>query len=114
MDVLPNSKPNSAGFRSMLPVFMALTASLLLGACATTGSTPVREPATRDLPNPPAYLQPIPKPPAREGVSPFVVSEQRGEVIDQQNHVIVRAREAWQTMKKTYSKSLIRRGVFSR
>ena len=111
MASLLNSNYNSGGFRSMRLAFTALAASLLLAGCATMGS-PAREPVTRDLPDPPAYLQPVEKPAAKEGTSPFVVSEQRGAVIDRQNYVIVQARKAWHTMKRTYSKSLIRRSIF--
>src|SRR5439155_12344774 len=107
-----NLNSNSKVCRSMLLACMALVATLLLPGCATTGNAPAREPVTRELPNPPSYLQPAAVPPATEGVSPFVVSEQRKAVIERQNYVIVRAKDAWQTMKRTYSKSLIRKGVF--
>lgn len=98
--------------RSTLLVSTVLMASLLLPGCAS--QAPLREPVTRQLPDPPAYLQPVAKPPATEGVSPFIVSERRGQVIDQQNTIIVRAREAWHTMKRTYStsKGLVRRSLF--
>lgn len=113
MRAWPNSNVNSVRCRWMLPASTVLVASLLLAGCATMG-TPVREPVTRELPDPPAYLQPVEVPPAKQGVSPFVVSEQRGAVIEQQNYVIVKAREAWHTMKKTYStsKGLIRKSIF--
>jgi hypothetical protein len=48
-------------------------------------------------------------PPATKGVSPFVVSEQRKEVIVQQNTVITSARNAWQKMKATYQKSFLKK-----
>ena len=109
-----NSKPNSRRSRWMLTASTALTASLLLAGCGSFQKPPLREPVTRELPDPPPYLQPAEVPPAREGVSPFVVSEQRKAVIQQQNYVIVRTREAWHTMKRTYStsKGLIKRSLF--
>jgi hypothetical protein len=115
MRALHYSKENSRYARSMLLACTVLTASLLAG-CGSLQKPPLREPVTRELPDPPDYLRPAEVPPAREGSSPFVVSEQRGAVIERQNTVIVRAREAWHTMKRTYStsKGLIRKGLFGR
>jgi hypothetical protein len=86
-----------------------LMASLLLAACA---SNPVREPVTRQIPGPPEYLRPVPVPPATKGKSSFVVSEERAAVIEHQNIVIVGARNAWQKMKDTYSKSFLKKRMF--
>lgn len=114
MHVSSYFRRNSPLARLMLPVSTVLAASLLLASCSSFQKPPLREPVTRELPDPPSYLQPAEVPPAREGTSPFVVAEQRGAVIERQNVVIVRAREAWHTMKKTYStsKGLIRRSIF--
>lgn len=40
-----------------------------------------------------------------------MVAEERGQVIVRQNVVITAARGAWNTMKDTYSKSLLKRGL---
>ena len=115
MHVSLNSKKS---FKSDLSMRLACTvlAGSLLAGCASFQKAPLREPVTRELPDPPAYLQPVEVPPAREGSNPFVVAEQRGAVIERQNVIIVRARDAWHTMKRTYStsKGLIRRGLFGR
>ncbi len=71
-----------------------------------------REPVTRNIPGPPEYLRPVPKPPSPKGSNAFVVSAQRGAVIDQQNVIITSARSAWEKMKSTYSKSFLKRKVF--
>ena len=80
--------------------------------------SPAREPVTRNIPGPPDYLQPEPVPPtvdrSGKGKSPFVVAEERGQVIVRQNVVITAARGAWNTMKDTYSKSLLKRNYFGR
>lgn len=81
--------------------------TLLLAGCGSTA--PLREPVTRVIPGPPSYLQPVAVPPARVGSSPFVVSEQRKQVIVKQNRIITGARDAWQKMKSTYSKSFLQR-----
>lgn len=94
---------------------MLILMTLQLGACATMGDgQPKREPVTRNLPDPPSYLQPAPVPPAPVGADPFVVSEQRKQVIVSQNKVIVGARSAWVKMKSTYQKSFLKRNVFGR
>jgi hypothetical protein len=59
-------------------------------------------------------LQPVPLPPAREGASPFVVSEQRKQVIVKQNSIIVGARDAWSKMKATYQKSFVKKNILGR
>jgi hypothetical protein len=87
---------------------MALTASLLAG-CA---SNPAREPVTRQIPGPPEYLRPAPVPPATKGKSSYVVAEERKSTIEHQNIVIVGARNAWQNMKDTYSKSFLKKRLF--
>lgn len=89
---------------------------LLLGACAH--QPPAREPVTRVIPGPPAYLKPEPIPATVDskgkGKSPFIVAEERGQVIKRQNVVITAARGAWDTMKQTYSESLLKRNIFGR
>lgn len=89
-----------------------LTLTILLGACAS--SAPLREPVTRTIPGPPSYLQPAAVPPAKEGTSPYVVAEQRKQVIVRQNGVIVGARTAWNNMKATYQKSFLKKNIFGR
>lgn len=90
--------------------------SPLLGACGH--QAPLREPVTRVIPGPPSYLKPEPKPSTVDsrgkGKSPFIVSEERGQVIDRQNTIIVSAKNAWDTMKKTYSESQLKRNIFGR
>ena len=98
----------------MTRAMLILLTSLSLAGCATSSSLPAREPVTRVIPGPPSYLQPAAVPPAREGVSPFVVAEQRKQVIVQQNAVIVGARNAWTKMKATYQKSFLKRNIFAR
>lgn len=49
-----------------------------------------------------------------KGKSPFVVAEERGQIVKRQNTVIVSARNAWNTMKQTYSESLLKRNIFGR
>lgn len=71
--------------------------------------SPAREPVTRVIPGPPSYLKPAAIPPSTPGSSPFVVAEKRKQVIVGQNTVIVGARNAWQRMKQTYSRSLLKR-----
>lgn len=83
--------------------------ALNLGACASLRGPPAREPVTRVIPGPPSYLQPVDVPPATAGTSPFVVSEQRKQVIVHQNGIIVGAKKAWSKMKETYSKSFLGR-----
>jgi hypothetical protein len=85
--------------------------ALPLAGCATT-RTAAPEPVTRNLPGPPSYLQPAEVPPARVGSSPFVVSEQRKQVIVRQNKVITSARDAWSKMKATYQRSFLKRKMF--
>ena len=85
---------------------------LLLGGCAS--SAPYREPVTRNIPGPPSYLQPVAVPPARIGTSPFIVAEQRKQVIVKQNGIIVGARDAWTKMKATYQKSFLKKNIFGR
>jgi hypothetical protein len=46
------------------------------------------------------------------GSSPFVVSEQRKQVIVRQNKVITSARDAWSKMKATYQRSFLKRKMF--
>lgn len=82
--------------------------TLPLANCASRG-TVGREPITRNIPGPPEYLQPVPVPPAREGVSPFVVAEQRKQALGKANSIIVGARSAWSNMKATYQKSFLKR-----
>jgi hypothetical protein len=91
------------------PILMLL--ALPLAGCATT-RTAAPEPVTRNLPGPPSYLQPAEVPPARVGSSPFVVSEQRKQVIVRQNKVITSARDAWSKMKATYQRSFLKRKMF--
>jgi len=86
---------------------MLILTSVVLGACAS--STPYREPVTRVIPGPPSYLQPTAVPPATSGASPFVVAEQRKQVIVRQNSIIVGAKKAWAKMKETYGKSFLKR-----
>lgn len=90
------------------------TAMLLLAALSLTGCShlPAREPVTRNIPGPPDYLNPLPKPPSPKGSNAFVISAQRGAVIDRQNTIIVSARSAWTKMKDTYSKSFLKRKIF--
>lgn len=80
---------------------------LLVGACAH--NPPLREPVTRVIPGPPSYAQPAAIPPATVGTSPYVVAEQRKQVIVRQNKVIVGLKSAWTKMKATYSKSFLGR-----
>lgn len=87
---------------------------LLLAGCATGSNLPLREPVTRNIPGPPSYLQPVAVPPARVGASPYVVAEQRKQVIVKQNSIIVGARNAWTNMKATYQKSFIQKNIFGR
>lgn len=47
-------------------------------------------------------------------MSPYVVAEQRKQVIVKQNTIIVGARSAWNKMKTTYQKSFIQKNVFGR
>jgi hypothetical protein len=86
-----------------------LALSLSLAGCETFSAIPAREPATRNLPPPPTYLQEAKVPPATPGTSPFVVAEQRKQVIEKQNIVIRGAKSAWTKMKATYQKSLVPR-----
>ncbi len=108
------SKSNSRSAHSALLV-ITLT-SLLLGACSH--QAPLREPVTRTIPGPPSYLKPEPIPgkvdSKGKGKSPFIVAEERGQVIGRQNTVIVAARDAWTKMKQTYSESLLKRNIFGR
>jgi hypothetical protein len=70
---------------------------------------PLREPVTRTIPGPPSYLQPAAVPPALAGSSPYVVAEQRKQVIVHQNKIITGAKAAWSKMKDTYRKSFLGR-----
>lgn len=88
-----------------------LILTISLGACATV---PSREPVTRNIPDPPSYLQPQSVPPARSGASPYVVAEQRKQVIVRQNTIITSARGAWTKMKATYQKSFLKRSILGR
>jgi len=110
MTEFDNSKNSSRTASRRLNVFttaLLLIPTILLSACA---SSPVgREPIIRNIPGPPNYLQPVAVPPARVGTSPFVVSEQRKQVIVKQNSIIVGARDAWTKMKSTYQKSFLNR-----
>lgn len=47
-------------------------------------------------------------------MSPYVVSEQRKQVIVKQNGIIVGAKNAWQKMKATYQKSFVKKNIFGR
>ena len=88
----------------------------LLGACAHV--PPAREPVTRTIPGPPSYLrvQPVPSTVDSQGKgkSPFVVAEERKQVIGRQNTIISSTYEAWTSMKQTYSESLLKRNIFGR
>lgn len=64
---------------------------------------------TRIIPGPPSFLEPSVVPPARSGASPYIVAEQRKQVIVRQNGIIVGAKKAWTKMKETYSKSFLGR-----
>lgn len=83
-----------------------LILSLAAAGCASQAG---REPVTRNIPGPPSYLQPAAIPPATVGTSPYVVAEQRKQVIVKQNTIITGARNAWTKMKETYRKSFLRR-----
>lgn len=91
----------------MCTTSLLLTLSLAGAGCASNST--LREPVTRNIPGPPTYLQPAAVPPAREGTSPYVVAEQRKQVIVRQNSIIVGAKNAWTKMKTTYSKSFLGR-----
>ncbi len=94
--------------RRLLTVLLSVstvTAASLLASCGNH----VREPVTRTIPGPPEYLRPAPVPPATKGKSAFVVSEERGAVIERQNIIIVGARNAWTKMKETYNTSFLGR-----
>lgn len=84
-----------------------LILSLAAAGCASQQG--YREPVTRNIPGPPSYLQPAAVPPARVGTSPYVVAEQRKQVIVKQNTIITGARNAWTKMKETYRKSFLGR-----
>ncbi len=73
--------------------------------CASSGRYPEREPLTRQLPNPPAYLAPVPLPKPRPGDNALVVIKQRGQIVKQQNMVISEARKWYEGVKQTYSVS---------
>jgi hypothetical protein len=62
----------------------------------------------------PSYLKPAAVPPAPLGADPFVVAEQRKQVIGRQNVVITAAASAWNKMKATYSTSFLKRNIFGR
>lgn len=64
---------------------------------------------TRIIPGPPSFLEPAAVPPATTGASPYIVAEQRKQVIVRQNGIIVGAKKAWTKMKETYSKSFLGR-----
>lgn len=49
-----------------------------------------------------------------KGKSPFIVAEERRQIIVRQNVVITAAKSAWDTMKQTYSESLLKRNIFGR
>jgi hypothetical protein len=86
---------------------------LALTACAGFGQrAPLREPVTRDIPPPPSYLKPAPVPTATVGASPFVVAEQRKQVIVKQNRIIVGAKKAWSGMKDIYGRSYVKKKFF--
>lgn len=109
---LQSSKLSSSNARRARLAFttsLLLTLSLVGAGCATNGGMPLREPVTRTIPGPPTYLQPAAVPPAREGSSPYVVAEQRKQVIVHQNKIITGAKAAWSKMKDTYHKSFLGR-----
>lgn len=91
----------------MFTTSLLLTLALMANGCAT--SPPLREPVTRVIPGPPSYLQPAPVPRADVGASPYVVAEQRKQVIVSQNKIIAGAKNAWTKMKDTYHKSFLGR-----
>jgi hypothetical protein len=101
---------------SLLTLPVIILTSPLLGACAH--NPPAREPVTRQIPGPPDYLRPEPVPSTYDrsgkGKSPFIVAEERGQVIVRQNVVITAARGAWTDMKATYNKSFLKRNIFGR
>ena len=49
-----------------------------------------------------------------KGKSPFIVAEERGQVIGRQNTIIKATYDAWVQMKQTYSESLLKRNIFGR
>lgn len=92
----------------------ALILTLVIPLAGCTSNPAGREPVTRTIPGPPSYLQPVAVPPARAGVSPFIVSEQRKQALGTANTIIAGARGAWSKMKDTYSKSFLKRNPFGR
>jgi hypothetical protein len=92
---------------------LMLLLPLALTDCAGFGQrAPLREPVTRDIPPPPSYLKPAAVPVATIGASPFVVAEQRKQVIVKQNKIIVGAKKAWSGMKNIYGKSYVKKKFF--
>jgi hypothetical protein len=49
-----------------------------------------------------------------KGKSPFIVAEERKQVIGRQNTIINATYEAWTRMKQTYGESLLKRNIFGR
>ncbi len=114
---MQSSNTSKLNLRSARSVLLAIIlTSPLLAACAH--QPPAREPVTRTIPGPPSYLKPAPIPAKVDsrgkGKSPFLVAEERGQVIGRQNVVITSARAAWIKMKQTYSESLLKRNIFGR
>lgn len=82
---------------------MILT-TLTLAACAT-GPNGVPQVVTRQLPAPPAYLEPVNDPTVNpvKGQSAVSIAYQRGQVIRTQNKIIRGAKKWYLGVKKTYS-----------
>lgn len=70
----------------------AITLPVVLGACA---SDPRREPLSRDIGPPPAYLQPVAEPPAHRGGSPLVDARRLVGALREANTIITCARQDW-------------------
>jgi len=65
----------------------------VLAGCAN--SPPKREPLSRDIGPPPAYLRPVPEPPVRAGDSPVVDARRLTGSLREANSIIVCARDEW-------------------
>jgi hypothetical protein len=78
---------------------------LPLAACGHSGNSGVREIVKRDLPAPPAYLQPVAvaDPKAGEPILGVAARERAGRL--KANSIIVGTRSAWAKMRKTYQRS---------
>lgn len=76
----------------------------LFSGCAGSSSG-VREIVRRDIPGPPAYLQPVNVPAARKGENAIAVlaREQAGRL--KANGIIRNAREQWDKLVKAYRSS---------